>query len=119
MDTDLKITILDALDIEGEVLGGVLYSEPSKDERKVLRIELAPGRRSQEYEGLRVQVVHKDGGVIDSAVITFAETDALRGDKTTILGYLSDPLRGLRVAGLRDAVCSYASVWFTDPDLRR
>ncbi len=92
-----------------------------------LRIDFAPTIRHGEYDGFRLRVIHPDQGVLDTAILsfadhgTFARRDAARDLVAGQDGYAvirdwharsSQPLwHGADGTGLRTAIERYACFW--------
>ncbi|MDF3292447.1 hypothetical protein [Streptomyces silvisoli] len=111
------------------VIGNSYYAAPQSDSPLRLRIDFAPTIRHGEYDGLRLRVIHPDQGVVDLAILTFADhgtftrRDAARGVKPGSDGYAvvrdwHNQRAGERLwegtdgTGLRTAIEQYARMWF-------
>ncbi|MFD7862204.1 hypothetical protein [Streptomyces sp. NPDC059783] len=111
------------------VVGDALYAAPQPDTPLRLRIDFAPTIRRDEYDGLRLRVIHPDQGVLDTAILRFADhgtferRDAARGLSAGRDGYavIRDWHRsglawhGADGTGLRTAIEQYAHLWFPPP----
>ncbi len=121
------------LPFETTVLGNTCYAIPEPANLQRLRIDFAPTIRHNEYDGLRLQVIHPGrGGAIDTALLPFAEhgtftrRDAARGICPGQDGYArirdwhprseQPPWQGADVSGLRRSVEQYAHLWFPPPN---
>ncbi|WP_405889803.1 hypothetical protein OG427_07060 [Streptomyces sp. NBC_00133] len=112
---------------EHAVVGNAYYATPQPDSTLRLRIDFAPTIRHGEYDGLRLSVIHPDQGVVDTAILPFAEhgTFARRDAAHDLVagrdGYAvfrdwhahtgEPPWKGADGAGLRTAIQHYARVW--------
>ncbi|MFC9228372.1 hypothetical protein ACFTZI_05280 [Streptomyces decoyicus] len=119
---------------EHAVVGNVYYATPQPDSVLRLRIDFAPTIRHGEYDGVRLHVIHPDKGVIDTALLpfaehgTFARRDAVRDLTAGRDGYAvfrdwndrhsaEPPWKGAQGTGLRTSITQYARIWFPDtPD---
>ncbi|MFI7364113.1 hypothetical protein ACIBO4_18455 [Streptomyces sp. NPDC050149] len=117
------------------IVGDALYAAPQPNSVLRLRIDFAPTIRHGEYDGLRLRVVHPEQGVLDTAILRFADhgtferRDPARGLVAGRDGYAvirdwhansSQPLwRGADGTGLRTAIEQYAHVWFPEPAVSR
>lgn len=112
-----------------EVIGNSYYAAPQSGSVLRLRIDFAPTIRYGEYDGLRLRVIHPDQGVVDTAILPFAEHGTFtRRDATRDLGAGRDgyavfrdwnsartgepPWTGAEGAGLREAIQQYVRIWF-------
>ncbi|AJT62488.1 hypothetical protein T261_0799 [Streptomyces lydicus] len=111
----------------GTVVGDAYYATPLSASPLRLQITFARTIRTGEYDGLRLQVLHADQGVLDTATLKFADhhtfrrRDTARGLEPGWDGYAcirdwSDrgepPWQGAEVTALRQAIEQYATVWF-------
>lgn len=119
---------------EHAVVGNAYYAAPQPDSVLRLRIGFAPTIRHGEYDGLRLRVIHPDQGVVDTAILPFAEHGTFaRRDAARVLvagtdGYAvfrdwhahsgEPPWKGADGAGLRAAIVQYARMWFPDAPAR-
>ena len=55
------------------VVGDALYAAPQPNSVLRLRIDFAPTIRHGEYDGLRLRILPPERGVIDTAILRFAE----------------------------------------------
>ncbi|MDT0615009.1 hypothetical protein [Streptomyces lancefieldiae] len=110
------------------VVGDALYAAPHPNSPLRLRIDFAPTIRHGEYNGLRLRVIHPEQGVLDTAILRFADhgtferRDAARGLVAGRDGYAvirdwhanssQPPWHGADSMGLRTAIEQYAHVWF-------
>ncbi|MCC3775870.1 hypothetical protein [Streptomyces sp. UNOB3_S3] len=109
------------------VVGNTYYATPTPGSALRLRIDFTPTIRHGEYDGLRLQVIHPEQGMVDNAVLAFADhdtftrRDAVRKIHPGYDGYarIRDwhragelPWKGADVRGLRRAIEQYAQVWF-------
>ncbi|MEU8784872.1 hypothetical protein [Streptomyces sp. NPDC048637] len=115
---------------EHAVVGNAYYASPQPDSALRLRIDFAPTIRHGEYDGVRLRVIHPDQGVIDTAILpfaehgTFARRDAARNFTAGRDGYAvfrdwndrrsagEPPWKGAQGNGLRTAITQYAQIWF-------
>ncbi|MEU2874121.1 hypothetical protein ABZ769_33825 [Streptomyces olivoreticuli] len=121
-----------ALPFDGSaIIGDSCYAKPQPHSPLRLRIDFAPTIRHGEYDGLRLRVLHPDKGVLDTAILTFADhstftrRDAAREIGPGWDGYArirdwhqartgEPPWKGADVSGLRRAIEQYAQLWFPD-----
>ncbi|MFE1836450.1 hypothetical protein [Streptomyces sviceus] len=110
------------------IVGDTLYASPQPNSPLRLRIDFAPTIRHGEYDGLRLRVVHPEQGVLDTAILRFADHGTFtRRDMARDLvpgrdGYavirdwhahsIQPPWRGADGTGLRTAIEQYAHFWF-------
>ncbi|MFD7013949.1 hypothetical protein [Streptomyces sp. NPDC059928] len=114
----------------GTVIGDTYYTHPQPTTPLRLRIDFAPTIRVDEYDGLRLQVLHAEQGVLDTAVLSFADhhtfhrRDEARGKPPGTDGYarIRDwhdkgpaPWKGADVTRLRQAIADYTTLWFPSP----
>jgi len=113
------------------VVGDALYAAPQPNSVLRLRIDFAPTIRHGEYDGLRLCVIHPERGVIDTAILrfadhgTFARRDAARDVVAGRDGFAAirdrhahrsqPPWHGADGTGLRTAIEQYAHFWFPPP----
>lgn len=111
------------------IVGNALYAAPQPNAPLRLRIDFAPTIRRDEYDGLRLRVIHPDQGVLDTVILRFADhgtferRDAARGLSTGRDGYAvirdwhsSGPAwHGADGTGLRTAIEQYTHLWFPPP----
>ncbi|WP_372404707.1 hypothetical protein [Streptomyces luteireticuli] len=115
---------------DSAVIGDTYYAIPTPGTPLRLRIDFAPTIRHGEYDGLRLQTVHPDHGVVDSAILTFADhgtftrRDAARTVRPGQDGFArirdwhrdgEPPWKGADPSGLRHAIEQYAQAWFPAP----
>ncbi|MFE7302664.1 hypothetical protein [Streptomyces sp. NPDC057579] len=113
------------------VVGNSYYATPQPGSPLRLRIDFAPTIRHGEYDGLRLRVIHPNQGVVDTAILpfadhgTFARRDAARDLPAGRDGYGvfrdwhrtgsgEPPWKGAEGTGLRRAITQYARIWFPD-----
>ncbi|MFF2508740.1 hypothetical protein ACFVTY_36045 [Streptomyces sp. NPDC058067] len=115
------------------IIGDTLYAAPQPNSPLRLRIDFAPTMRHGEYDGLRLRVIHPEQGVLDTAILRFADHGTFtRRDTARDLmpgqdGYAvirdwhnSGPAwHGADGTGLRTAIEKYAHVWFPPPAASR
>jgi hypothetical protein len=113
---------------DSTVVADSYYATPQPGSPLRLRIDFAPTIRHREYDGLRLRILHPDQGVIDTAILTFADHDTFaRRDAARKVGPGQDgyarirdwhagepPWKGADVGRLRRAIEQYARVWFPD-----
>ncbi|MFF7439005.1 hypothetical protein [Streptomyces sp. NPDC008122] len=112
---------------EGTVVGDSYYARPNPDLPLRLRISFTDTRMHQRYDGLRLQIVHLDRGVIDAQWLSFAEHAAFAARDKRLgtrpqegnYGTFTDwrhadtpPWQGIGTAGLRKAIDRYVQLWF-------
>ncbi|MGW1194482.1 hypothetical protein ACWD4B_01285 [Streptomyces sp. NPDC002536] len=112
---------------DGSVVGNTYYATPTPGSALRLRIAFAPTIFHGQYDGLRLQAIHPEQGVVDTAILTFADhgtfaqRDAARDVRPGQDGYArirdwhrdgEPPWKGADVRGLRRAIEQYAQVWF-------
>ncbi|MEU6312281.1 hypothetical protein [Streptomyces sp. NPDC047014] len=111
---------------EAAVVGDAYYAAPVPDLPLLLRIDFAPTIRSGHYDGLRLQVVHREHGRLDTAVLSFADYGAFevrdrrhgRAPAHDGYGTFTDwnhseyaPWVGIDVTRLRTAIGHYVRLW--------
>ncbi|WP_181516022.1 MULTISPECIES: hypothetical protein [unclassified Streptomyces] len=112
---------------DGIVIGDTYYGTPTPNSLLRLRIDFARTIRLGEYDGLLLQVLHTElGGVLDAAVLRFAEHDTFRarddalGRKRGHDGYAvirdwgerdEPPWQGAATTKLRRAIQQYTALW--------
>ncbi|MFG3293426.1 hypothetical protein ACGF3G_32075 [Streptomyces sp. NPDC048179] len=117
------------------IVGDALYASPQPNSPLRLRIDFAPTIRHGEYDGLRLRVVHPEQGVLDTAILRFADhgTFARRDTARDLVpgrdGYAvirdwhahssQPPWHGADDTGLRIAIEQYAHFWFPPPAVSR
>ncbi|MFJ8982779.1 hypothetical protein [Streptomyces sp. NPDC102282] len=117
------------------IVGDALYAAPLPNSVLRLRIDFAPTIRHGEYDGLRLRVFHPEQGVLDTAILRFADygtfkrRDTPRGLVAGRDGYAvirdwhanssQPPWHGADGTGLRTAIEQYAHFWFTAPAASR
>ncbi|NYV73315.1 hypothetical protein [Streptomyces sp. UH6] len=110
------------------IVGSSFYAVPESDSPLRLRITFARTICADEYEGLRLTVLHTDRGELDAVTLrfedhhTFDHRDASRGRRPNESGYATIrefrdspdwvPWKGAHTNRLRDAIEQYATVWF-------
>ncbi|MGY9065340.1 hypothetical protein [Streptomyces sp. CAS3] len=115
---------------DGTVIGDTYYSTPTPNSPLRLRIDFSPTIRLGEYDGLRLQILHTElGGVLDAAVLRFAEHDTFRardealGRKRGHDGYAvirdwadrDEPAwQGAATTKLRRAIQQYTALWLPE-----
>ncbi|MEU6231228.1 hypothetical protein [Streptomyces sp. NPDC047042] len=113
---------------DGTVIGDTYYATPRPDSPLRLRISFSRTIRAEEYDGLRLQILHAEqGGVLDTVLLTFADhatfhsRDAAIGRLPGYDGYakLRDwherddpPWQGAATTKLRRAIKQYTLLWF-------
>lgn len=112
---------------DGTVIGDSYYSTPAPGSPLRLRIDFTRTIRVSEYDGLRLQTLHTEQGVLDTAILTFAAHDTFRsrdaalGRKPRDDGYAvirdwnagdEPPWQGAATTKLRRAIEQYTTVWF-------
>lgn len=113
---------------DGKVIGDAFYATPQPGSPLRLRIGFSRTIGADEYDGLRVQILHADqGGVLDTVILTFADHDTFRSRDTAIGrhpghdGYAlvrdwhqrdEPPWQGAATTKLRRAVEQYTRLWF-------
>ncbi|BCM65710.1 hypothetical protein EASAB2608_01044 [Streptomyces sp. EAS-AB2608] len=112
---------------EGTVIGDSYYSAPTPGSPLRLRIDFARTIRAGEYDGLRLQILHAEQGVLDSLVLTFAVHDTFRSRDDALRrepgddGYAGirdwserdePPWQGAATTKLRRAIEQYTTLWF-------
>ncbi|MFI1183612.1 hypothetical protein ACH4UT_29275 [Streptomyces sp. NPDC020799] len=112
---------------DSTVVGNTYYATPAPGSLLRLRINFAPTIFEGQYDGLRLQVIHPEQGVVDSAVLTFADHDTFtqrdaacdvrpgQDGYARIRDWHRDgepPWKGADVRGLRHAIEQYTQVWF-------
>ncbi|WP_405729201.1 hypothetical protein OG885_09880 [Streptomyces sp. NBC_00028] len=117
------------------IVGDALYASPQPNSPLRLRIDFAPTIRHSEYDGLRLRVVHPEQGVLDTAILRFADhgTFARRDNGRDLVpgrdGYAvirdwhahssQPPWHGADGTRLRTAIEQYAHFWFPPPPASR
>ncbi|KMS67731.1 hypothetical protein ACM01_41675 [Streptomyces viridochromogenes] len=110
------------------IVGDALYAAPQPNSVLRLRIDFASTIRHGEYDGLRLRVIHPEQGVLDTAILrfadhgTFARRDAARDLVPGRDGYAvirdwhphssQPPWHGADGTGLRTAIEQYTHFWF-------
>ncbi|MEV6807738.1 hypothetical protein [Streptomyces sp. NPDC051132] len=117
----------------GTVIGDSYYCAPTAGSPLRLRIDFARTIRAGEYDGLRLQTLHAEQGVLDSLVLTFAAHDTFRSrddalhrkpgdDGYAVIrdwrGY-DPPWQGVATTKLRQAIEQYTTLWFPQPAKRQ
>ncbi|WP_367435136.1 hypothetical protein [Streptomyces celluloflavus] len=112
---------------DSAIVGDVYYATPQPDSPLRLRMDFHRTIRQGEYDGLRVSVLHRDQGVVDTTILTFADHGTFtRRDAARQIGPGQDgfarirdwhrdgepPWLGADVHGLRRAIERYTQVWF-------
>ncbi|MEU9398014.1 hypothetical protein AB0D86_49625 [Streptomyces sp. NPDC048324] len=113
---------------ESTVVGNTYYATPLPNSPLRLRIDFSRTIRENEYDGLRLAVVHPEKGDVDAVVLTldehdtFTRRDAAREVHPGYSGYArildlrhhnrQPPWHGADVGGLRAAIEQYTQVWF-------
>ncbi|MEU6230332.1 hypothetical protein [Streptomyces sp. NPDC047042] len=113
---------------ESTVVGNTYYATPLPNSVLRLRIDFSRTIRENEYDGLRLAVVHPEKGDVDAVVLTFDEhdtftrRDAAREVQPGYSGYArildlrhhnrQPPWHGADVSGLRAAIEQYTQIWF-------
>ncbi|WP_206342747.1 hypothetical protein [Streptomyces ureilyticus] len=112
----------------GTVIGDTYYATPQPGSPLRLRIGFSRTIRADEYDGLRLQILHAEqGGVLDTVILTFAGHDTFRSRDAAIGrspghdGYAmvrdwhqrdEPPWQGAAATKLRRAVEQYTLLWF-------
>lgn len=115
----------------GTVIGDTYYATPRPDSPLRLRIGFSRTIGADEYDGLRLQILHAEqGGVLDTVNLTFADHDTFRSRDTAIGrhpghdGYAlvrdwhqrdEPPWQGAATTKLRSAIEQYTLLWFSQP----
>ncbi|MEU3553341.1 hypothetical protein [Streptomyces fragilis] len=113
---------------DATVVGNTYYAAPQPDSPLRLRISFARTIRADEYEGIRLTVLHAERGELDAVTLlfqdhhTFDHRDAAQGRRPTESGYATInefkdrpdwvPWKDAHTNRLRDAIEQYAAVWF-------
>ena len=111
------------------IVGDALYAAPQPHSPLRLRIDFAPTIRHGEYNGLRLRVIHPEQGVLDTAILRFADhgtferRDAARGLTAGRDGYgvirdwhsCGPAWHGANGTGLRRAIEQHVHLWFPPP----
>lgn len=113
---------------DGTVIGDTYYATRRPDSPLRLRISFSRTIRAEEYDGLRLQILHADqGGVLDTVLLTFADhatfhsRDAAIGRLPGYSGYAKmrdwherddPPWQGAATTKLRRAIEQYTLLWF-------
>ncbi|MFF8447725.1 hypothetical protein ACF06Q_08490 [Streptomyces leeuwenhoekii] len=112
---------------DGTVIGDSYYSTPAPGSPLRLRIDFTRTIRVGEYDGLRLQTLHTEQGVLDTAILTFAahdtfhSRDAALGRKPGDDGHAvirdwnvgdEPPWQGAATTKLRRAIEQYTTLWF-------
>ncbi|MFF3372057.1 hypothetical protein ACFYXF_03765 [Streptomyces sp. NPDC002680] len=116
---------------DGTVIGDIYYATPKPDTPLRLRIGFSRTIRADEYDGLRLQILHAEqGGVLDSVHLGFADhgtfrsRDAAMGRAPGYDGYAKmrdwherdePPWQGASTTKLRRAIEQYTLLWFPQP----
>ncbi|MCC9706022.1 hypothetical protein E4N62_12600 [Streptomyces sp. MNU76] len=119
---------------DGTVVADTYYATPQPGSPLRLRIGFSRTIRLDEYDGLRLQILHTgQGGVLDTAVLTFADHDTFHSRDTAIGrapghdGYArmrdwhqrdEPPWQGAATTKLRRAIDQYTRLWFPQPTTR-
>ncbi|MER6531697.1 hypothetical protein [Streptomyces sp. NPDC001508] len=111
----------------GRVVGDAYYVTPQPGSPLLMRIEFARTITVGEYDGLRVQILHTERGVLDTAILKFADHDTFRSRDMVIGrepgrdGYAcirdwherkEPPWKGAATTKLRQAIEQYLTLWF-------
>ncbi|MFF4714475.1 hypothetical protein ACFY2V_24175 [Streptomyces eurythermus] len=111
----------------GTVIGDSYYSAPTPGSPLRLRIDFARTIRAGEYDGLRLQTLHAEQGVLDTVILTFAVHDTFRSRDDALRrkpgddGYAvirdwserdEPPWQGAATTKLRRAIEQYTTLWF-------
>ncbi|MEU5083764.1 MULTISPECIES: hypothetical protein [Streptomyces] len=112
---------------DGTVIGDSYYSAPTPGSPLRLRIDFARTIRVGEYDGLRLQILHTEQGVLDSLILTFAAHGTLRSRDDALDRHPGDdgyavirdwserdepPWQGAATTKLRQAIEQYTALWF-------
>ncbi|GAA3087729.1 hypothetical protein GCM10017562_67500 [Streptomyces roseofulvus] len=112
---------------EAAVVGNTYYARPAPDLPLRLRISFTDTRMHQRYDGLRLEVVHLERGLIDSQWLSFADHGAFavrdkrlgtrpgEGNYGTFTDWRhtdTPPWQGIGTAILRKAIDRYVQLWF-------
>ncbi|MER5780274.1 hypothetical protein ABT104_00895 [Streptomyces mobaraensis] len=112
---------------DSTVIGNTYYATPTPGSPMRLRIDFARTLLEGQYDGLHLRVIHPEQGVVDTAILTFADhgtftrRDAAREVRPGQDGYArirdwhrdsEPPWKDADVRGLRRAIEQYAQVWF-------
>ncbi|MGW1604876.1 hypothetical protein [Streptomyces eurythermus] len=112
---------------DGTVIGDSYYSAPTPGSPLRLRIDFARTIRAGEYDGLRLQTLHAEQGVLDTVILTFAVHDTFRSRDDALRrkpgddGYAvirdwserdEPPWQGAATTKLRRAIEQYTTLWF-------
>ncbi|MGZ2362058.1 hypothetical protein LRE75_36285 [Streptomyces sp. 372A] len=115
------------------VVGDSLYAAPQPNSSLRLRIDFAPTIRRDEYNGLRLRVIHPEQGEVDTVLLRFSEygtfdrRDTARALVAGMDGYAvfrdwhsSGPAwYGADGTGLRTVIEQYIHLWFPPPAVSR
>ncbi|MFH9090888.1 hypothetical protein [Streptomyces sp. NPDC017673] len=118
---------------DGTVIGDSYYSAPTPGSPLRLRIDFTRTIRAGEYNGLRLQTLHVDQGVLDTAILTFAAHDTFRNRDEALHrkpgddGYAvirdwsryEPPWQGAATTKLRQAIEQYTTLWVPRTAKRR
>ncbi|WP_217570594.1 hypothetical protein [Streptomyces sp. GbtcB7] len=115
----------------GTVIGDTYYATPQPGSPLRLRIGFSRTIGADEYDGLRLQILHAEqGGVLDTVILTFADHDTFRSRDTAIGRYPGHdgyalvrdwhqrdepPWQGAATTKLRRAIEQYTLLWFPQP----
>ncbi|MFI7351951.1 hypothetical protein ACIBSR_37565 [Streptomyces sp. NPDC049936] len=109
------------------VVGNTYYAAPTPGSPLRLRIDFKGALYAGTYSGLRLAVLHPDGGEIDAVALsfrdhgTFHRRDEAHGTRPGDSRYATfdghhqpglPPWDGAVTTGLRDAIEQYTAVWF-------
>lgn len=113
------------------MVGDACYAVPQPNSLLRLRIDFAPTIRHGEYDGLCLHAFHPEQGVLDTAILrfadhgTFARRDSASGLVARRDGYAvirdwharssQPPWHGADGTELRTAIEQYAHFWFPPP----
>ncbi|MFI9423365.1 hypothetical protein ACIG54_07340 [Streptomyces achromogenes] len=112
---------------DGTVIGDSYYSAPTPGSPLRLRIDFTRTIRAGEYDGLRLQTLHTEQGVLDTVILTFAAHDTFRSRDDALHrkpgddGYAvmhdwserdAPPWQGAATTKLRQAIEQYTTLWF-------
>ncbi|MFF0487092.1 hypothetical protein [Streptomyces sp. NPDC004435] len=112
---------------EAAVVGDTYYARPAPDLPLRLRISFTDTCMHQRYDGLRLEVVHLERGLIDAQWLSFADHGAFAARDKRLgtrpgegsYGTFTDwghadapPWQGIGTAGLRKAIDRYVQLWF-------
>ncbi|MEU2231230.1 hypothetical protein [Streptomyces vietnamensis] len=112
---------------QAAVVGDTYYARPAPDLPLRLRVSFTDTHMRQRYDGLRLEVVHLERGLIDAQWLSFADHGAFatrdkrlgnrpeEGRHATFTDWGHDdvpPWQGIGTAGLRKAIDRYVQLWF-------